>query len=400
MGRAAHRLGPLTVHPPPWSDDAPHAHVDLGALRHNLDLLRGRTSPGVRLLAAVKADAYGHGMLRVARALSEAGVDAFGVATAAEALALRAADVPGDVLLFGPVRAAIAELVAAGVSLTVAQPADLEAIKRALAGAGGGLVRGRVVVRGRVQVKVDTGMGRLGMGPDDARALVAAVDRSPAVDLEGVWTHLASADEPDATEPGSATDRQLVRFADLLARLERDGLRPRWAHAANSAATLVRPDAHLDQVRPGIALYGQPPSAWLAARERDLRPVMRVDAPVTFVKRVAAGTPISYGGTWTAPRATVVATVRIGYADGYPRALSSRAAAWHRGRRVPVTGRVCMDQLMLDLGPDGDAEVGERVDLIGGGAPSAFELAADAGSFSYELLTGIGARVVRRYLPG
>lgn len=394
MGRTTHRLGSLTVDPTPWSDDAPHAHVDLGALRHNLALLRGRTSPGVRLLAAVKADAYGHGMLRVARALSDAGVDAFGVATAAEALALRAADVPGDVLLFGPVRAAIPELVAAGVSLTVAQPADLEAITRALVGAG------RVSVRGRVQVKVDTGMGRLGMGPNDARALVAAVDRSPAVDLEGLWTHLGSADEPDATEPGSATDRQLVRFADLLARLERDGLRPRWAHAANSAATLVRPDAHLDQVRPGIALYGQPPSAWLAEREGDLRPVMRVDAPVTFVKRVTEGTPISYGGTWTAPRATVVATVRIGYADGYPRALSSRAEAWHRGRRVAVAGRVCMDQLMLDLGPDGDAEVGERIDVIGGGAPSAFELAAEAGSFSYELLTGIGARVVRRYLQG
>jgi alanine racemase len=406
VGRATHRLGSLTVDPAPWSDDAPHAHVDLGALRHNLDLLRGRTAAGVRLLAAVKADAYGHGMLHVARALSDAGVDAFGVATTAEALALRAADVPGDVLLFGPVRAAIPELVAAGVSLTVAQPADLEAITRALSGSGRGIVRGSVNVRGRVnvrgsvQVKVDTGMGRLGVGPDDARALVAAVDRSPAVDLEGVWTHLASADEPDATEPGSATDLQIGRFADLLAALERDGLRPRWAHAANSAATLVRPDAHLDQVRPGIALYGQPPSAWLAEREGGLRPVMRVDAPVTFVKRVTAGTPISYGGTWTAPRATVVATVRIGYADGYPRALSSRAEAWHRGRRVVVAGRVCMDQLMLDLGPDGDAEVGERVDVIGGGAPSAFALAADAGSFSYELLTGIGARVVRRYSPG
>jgi len=388
----------VTVDLSPWSEDAPHAHIDLAALRHNLDLLRGRTAAGVRVLAAVKADAYGHGMLRVARALAEAGIDAFGVATAAEALALRAADVPGDVLLFGPVRAGIPELVAAGVSMTVAQPADLEAITHALVGTG--RARGRATLRGRVQVKVDTGMGRLGMGPDDARELVAAVDRSSVVDLEGVWTHLAAADEPDATEPGSATDTQIGRFAEFLARLERDGLRPRWAHAANSAGTLVRPDAHLDQVRPGIALYGQPPSAWLATRERGLRPVMRVDAPVTFVKRVVAGTPISYGGTWTAPRATVIATVRIGYADGYPRALSSRAEGWHRGRRVPIAGRVCMDQLMLDLGPDGDAEVGERVDLIGGGAPPAFELAADAGSFTYELLTGIGARVVRRYLPG
>ncbi len=370
----------------PWDADAPHAHVDLAALRHNLALLRGRTAAGVRLLAAVKADAYGHGLLPVARALAAAGADAFGVATAAEALALRDAGVPGEVLMFGPVRAGIAELVAADVALTVALPADLEAI--AAAGA-----------RARVHVKVDTGMGRLGLAPAEARSLIAAVARSPFADLEGVWTHLASADEPDATEPGSATDRQVAAFADLLARLERDGLRPRWAHAANSAGTLVRPDAHHDLVRPGIALYGQPPSAWLAQRVPALRPILRVDAPVTFVKRVAAGTAISYGGTWRARADTVIATVRLGYADGYPRSLSSRSAAGHRGRRVPVVGRVCMDQLMLDLGPDGDAEPGERVDLIGGDAPTAFDLAADAGSFVYELLTRIGPRVVRRY-PG
>ena len=370
----------------PWDRDAPHAHVDLRALRHNLTLLRQRTTAGVRLLAAVKADAYGHGLLPVARALAAAGADAFGVATAAEALTLRAAGVPGEVLLFGPVGAGIVELVAADVALTVARPADLEAIAAADAGS-----------RARVHVKVDTGMGRLGLPPAEARRLVAAVDRSPAAELEGVWTHLASADEPDAAEAGSATDRQVAAFAALLTQLERDGLRPRWAHAANSAGLLVRPDAHLDLVRPGIALYGQPASAWLARRAPELRPILRVDAPVTFVKRVAAGTPISYGGTWTAARDTVIATVRLGYADGYPRSLSSRAAAGHRGLRVPVVGRVCMDQLMLDLGPEGDAEPGERVDLVGGDAPTAFELAADAGSFVYELLTRIGPRVVRRY---
>lgn len=370
----------------PWDGDAPHAHVDLGALRHNLALLRGRTAPGARLLAAVKADAYGHGLLPVARALAAAGTDAFGVATAAEALALRAAGIAGDVLLFGPVRAGIPELVAADVALTVAAPADLEAIAGARAGSPA-----------RVHVKVDTGMGRLGLGPVDARGLIADVARSPVAALEGVWTHLASADEPDAGEPGSATDRQVAAFADLLARLEREGLRPRLAHAANSAGVLVRPDAHLDLVRPGIALYGQAPSAWLARRVPELRPVLRVDAPVTFVKRVAAGTPISYGGTWVAPRDTVIATVRMGYADGYPRTLSSVAEAGHRGRRVPVVGRVCMDQLMLDLGPGGGAEAGERVDLVAGDAPTAFELAAAAGSFTYELLTRIGPRVVRRY---
>jgi alanine racemase len=248
-----------------------------------------------------------------------------------------------------------------------------------------------------VHVKVDTGMGRLGLPPEAAPALIAAVDRSRATLLEGVWTHLASADEPDAAEPGSSTDRALGDFADLLDVLVHAGLRPPWAHTANSAAIFVRPDAALDMVRPGIALYGQPPSAAVAARAPELRPALRLDAPITFAKRVPAGATISYGGTWVAPRATVVATVRLGYADGYPRSLSSRGVGAWRGRRVPVVGRVCMDQLMLDLGPGAEPEPGERIEFVGGAAPSAVEVAEAAGSFVYELLTGIGARVLRRY---
>ena len=369
-----------------WLPDAPQAIVDLDALRANLALLRARTAPGVALMAAVKADAYGHGLLPVARALAAAGVEAFGVATATEALALRADGLPQEVLVFAPLREGIAELVAHDVALTVAHPGDLRAIETA-----------RAQAPARVHVKVDTGMGRVGVAPHDAPALVAAVARAPHAGLEGVWTHLASADEPDVAVAGGTTDRQLEAFAELLARLARDGLRPRWAHAANSAGLLERPEGHHDLVRPGIALYGQAPSPWIGARHPGLRPVLRLDAPVTFVKRVPAGTPISYGGTWTAPRDTVVATLRMGYADGYPRALSSRAEAAHRGRRVPVVGRVCMDQLMIDLGPEGAAEVGERVELLGGAAPSAASLADAAGSFVYELLTGIGPRVVRRY---
>jgi alanine racemase len=370
----------------PHDLDDPTASIDLGAVVANVRLLRS-FAPGVRLLAAVKADAYGHGLLPVARALAEAGVDAFGVATPAEALALRGGGVGGLVLLFGPVRAGIADLVAADVALTVADRDSLAAVEAA--GAPG---------RARVHVKVDTGMGRIGVPPAAAPALVAAVDRSPATELEGVWTHLAAADEPGADELGSPTDLALGAFRGLLDALAGDGLRPPWAHAANSAALIARRDAALDMVRPGIALYGQPPSAWVASRAPDLRPALRLDAPVTFVKRVQAGTPIGYGGTWVAPRATVVATVRLGYADGYPRALSSRGVAAHRGTRVPLVGRVCMDQVMLDLGPDGDAEVGERVEFIGGAAPSAAEVAESAGSFVYELVSGIGLRVARRYL--
>ena len=379
------------------SPDAPHAVVDLAALAANVAALRARLAPGTRLMAAVKADAYGHGVAQVGPALA-AVVDAFGVATAEEALELRALGVARDVLVFAPVRARIAELVAADVALTVAGRDDLEAIGRAAAPAPA-----------RVHLKVDTGMGRLGTpvgtrgdrdgsGMRAAVELAAAVDRAPGSRLEGVWSHLASADEPDAASPGSSTDAQITAFHDLLRALERSSVRPPLAHLANSAAIVARPDAQFDLVRPGIAVYGQPPSAHVAHLAPELRPALTLDAPVTFVKHVPRGAPIGYGGTWTAPRATVVATVRLGYADGYPRALSSTGSASLDGRQVRVVGRVCMDQLMLDVGSDADVAPGDRAVFVGGAGPSAVAVAEAAGSFVYELLTGLGARVARRYV--
>jgi alanine racemase len=366
--------------------DAPHARIDLGALAANVAALRSRLAPGVRLMAAVKADAYGHGVARVAPALRAAGVDAFGVATAAEALAVRVADPSVDVLVFAPVRARVAELVDADVALTVAGPEALAAIE----GSG-------AQSRARVHLKVDTGMARLGLGPAAAVELAVAVDRSRHAQLEGVWTHLAAADDPDAAEAGSRTDRQLTDFRRALADLTRAGCAPASVHAANTAAVITRPDAHFDLVRPGIGLYGQPPSAHVAGLAPELRPVLTVDAPVVFVKRVRVGTAVGYGGGWTAPCDTVIATVRLGYADGYPRSLSSIGRASLHGRTVSVAGRVCMDQVMLDLGPDGGATVGDRAVFVGGAGPSAVEVAATAGSFVYELVTGWGDRVERVY---
>ncbi len=394
MGRTSHELGHVTRPPSP---DAPHAIVDLGALRANVAALRARLAPGARVMAAVKADAYGHGVARVAPALA-AVVDAFGVATAEEALDLRALGIAQDVLVFGPVRARIAELVAADVALTVAGREDLEAIARA--GAGGAA---------RVHLKVDTGMGRVGtpvgarndaLGAGRIRAvdLAAAIDRGPTSRLAGVWSHLASADEPDAAFAGSATDAQIAAFHEVLQALERSSLRPPLAHLANSAGIIARPDAQFDLVRPGIAVYGQPPSPHVAGLAPELRPALTLDAPVTFVKRVPAGTPIGYGGSWTAERATVVATVRLGYADGYPRSLSSKGLATLGDRTARVAGRVCMDQVMLDVGPDADVAVGDRAVFVGGAGPSATAVAAAAGSFVYELVAGLGARVARRYV--
>lgn len=364
-------------------EGGPTATIDLAALEHNLEKVRGRLAPRVGILAAVKADAYGHGANEVAPFLGSRGVDWFGVATAEEALALREAGVKGSILVFGPVRTHLEPLVAHDVALTVVDEASLAAASSAARRTG---------ARARVHVKVDTGMGRLGRRAEDALGLVQGADRQGRVRLEGLWTHFASADDalPEATH------RQLQAFTDLIGALERCGIQIPLKHAANSAAVFAFPEAQFDLVRPGIALYGYSSSPFIAGLEPALKPVMTLTAPVTFVKRVTAGTPISYGGLWHAPRDTTVATVRIGYADGYPRALSNKAKVSVQDRLCPVAGRVCMDQLMVDMG-DLAVQPGDRVRLFGAGGPSAEELGALAGTISYEILTGIGARVRRRY---
>ncbi len=369
-------------------DDAPVALVDLGALHRNVLRIRERLAPGTLLLAAVKADAYGHGAGMIAPALQSFGVDRFGVATADEALSLRVAGVTAPVLVFGVVHERIGELAEHDVAITVADEASLRSIEAA---------RPTRVVR--VHVKLDTGMGRLGVPAEAAVALVRAAATSPYTDVEGVWTHLADSDDPNAADARSHTGRQLGRFERALTDLERAGLRPPIAHAANSAAALVLPHAHHDMVRPGIALYGHHASPSVRAAAGDLEPVVSVRAPVTFIKRVRGGDTIGYGASWTAATDTVVATVRLGYADGYPRALANVGWMHLHGREVRVVGRVCMDQLMLDVGADGgDVALGDTAIAFGPGGPDTERLAERAGTVSYELLTRIGARVARRYV--
>jgi len=365
--------------------DGPLATVDLRALEHNLARLRDRLRPGTRVLAAVKADAYGHGAAAVASRLHAAGVTWFGVATAAEALALRDAGIGDDILLFSPVyhAATLRRLAAADIALTLADARGLEALRSA-----------RAARPLRAHLKVDTGMGRLGLPWQRAAEVARSAERAGEVDLEGVWTHLARADEPGR----APTLAQLERFENLLDGLRRDGIEPPLRHAANSAAVLAYPEAHYQLVRPGIALYGYHSGDAVAALEPELRPVMTLQAPVTFVKRVAAGTAVSYGGTWQADRETTIATVRTGYADGYPRLLSSKGTAVLHGRQVGVVGRVCMDQLMLDAG-DMEVRPGDTVTLWGPPpGPTAESLARSIGTISYELLTRVSPRVPRAYL--
>jgi alanine racemase len=357
------------------------ATINLKALEHNLSRLRSYLRPETKALAAVKADAYGHGAATITKHLEKLGVRWFGVATAGEALELRRAGVTGRILIFSPVYAGLEELLEHNVTLTIADERSLEVVRRA-AGAG----------EARVHLKVDTGMGRLGKHWQGAAALARAAVNTPGIILEGVWTHFACADAAER----AFTERQLAEFHCLLAALAKDGLEPLLKHAANSSAIIAYPGSHFDLVRPGIALHGYHSSPVTSRLEPNLIPTLTLTAPVTFIKRVKAGTPVSYGALWTAPQGTTVATVRIGYADGYPRGASNKGQVRVHGELRPIVGRVCMDQLMVDVG-ELDVQVGDEVALFGPGGPTAEEVGTLVGTISYEVLTGLGSRVERVY---
>lgn len=366
--------------------EGPTAEVDLGALAHNVDAVRSVLAPATKVLAAVKANAYGHGLVGTSTELRRLGVDWFGVAAPSEALSLRTAGVSGGVLLLTPVHqpSTIAALVENDVSLVVTDEASLAAIVAGVRRSG---------FTAKLHLKIDTGMGRLGLPWSHVAAVARQVDAEPRTRLEGVWTHLASSDDPDRT----FTMQQLDAFHRGVDAIRRDGIDPGLRHVANSAAIFAYPEQHCDMVRPGIVLYGYYPAATIAAFAPGLRPVMRLSAPVTFVKRVTAGTRVSYDGLWTAPHDTTIATVRIGYADGYRRGLTGKTWAGLGGLRLPVVGRVCMDQLMLDAGAH-EVAIGDRVTLFGPGGPSAEDLGSLIDTVSYEMLVGIAPRVERVYV--
>jgi alanine racemase len=359
------------------------AEINLDAVADNVRALLGLLREGTRLLAVVKADGYGHGAVAVARAAVGAGAAMLGVATTEEGVELRRAGVRVPILLLGYTPPEDAETaVAHDLAVMVFQP-EAARILSAVA-----VREGRPV---RTHLKIDTGMGRLGVTPAGAVTLAREMASLPGLILEGCCTHLATADELDL-EPAQA---QLETFSAVLRRLQDAGIRPGIRHAANSAALLALPQAHLDMVRPGIALYGLPPAPHLAGRAT-LRRAMRLCARISHVKRVAAGTPIGYGRDYRAERATTIGTVSAGYADGYPRLAGNRVHVLLGGRRVAVAGRVSMDQCTIDAG-NAAVRVGDEVELWGEDI-RVEDVAAAAQTIAHEILTGVSRRVPRVFV--
>ncbi|WP_210650253.1 alanine racemase [Nocardioides sp. SYSU D00065] len=361
--------------------------VDVAAIRANVRLLKDlvSTERPVRLMAVVKADGYGHGMAEAAAAARSGGADWLGVATIEEALALRAAGDRGPLLCWLSAPGDdFAAAVAADVEVTAYTVAELDAI--AAAGPA------------RVQLKVDTGLSRGGAVRAEWEtffAAAAAHESAGRVRVTGVWSHFAASDEP--AHP--ANDQQEAAFREALALAEQAGLRPDLAHLANSAAAILRPSSRFDLVRCGIAAYGLDPAPGVTPR-LGLRPAMTVRARLVMSKPVAAGDGVSYGHTWHAERDTTVGVVPLGYADGIPRAAGNTASVWVEDSLRPVRGRVCMDQLVVDLHGELPAP-GTEVVLLGPGdrgEPTAQDWAEAVGTISYEVVTRLGGRLVRRHV--
>jgi alanine racemase len=366
------------------------ASIDLAAIRRNVELLRQRT-PGAALMAVVKADGYGHGIIPAARAAVAGGASWLGVATLDEALTLRRAgiDAPAMCWLYAPGER-FDDAIAAGVDLSATSVGQVEEITRAAA---------RVDRPVRLHLKADTGLGRSGAAPDDWPTLVDAALRAQAEGLAavvGLWSHMACADEPG--HPSIAA--QLREFDDAVELAEKAGVRPEVRHIANSAATLTLPQARYDLVRPGIAVYGLDPIPSLGpARRLGLRPAMTLTGRLALVKRVGAGQGVSYGHRYTTTEETTLGLVPLGYADGIPRHGTNLLEVWAAGRRRRIAGTVCMDQFVIDVGDD-EIRAGDEVILFGPGdrgEPTAQEWAEMLGTISYEIVTRIGARVPRTY---
>ena len=359
------------------------AQIDLDNLSHNLRQIRNNIAPGVRIMACVKAEAYGHGLIPVSRQLVNSGVEFLAVASIDEAVALRSSGIACRILVLGLVlEQDVPALFEYDISPTVCSMALALGLDRHARRTGRAI---------DVHIKIDTGMARIGIMHDKAYDFVRKVSAFPGIRIEGIFTHLACADTDKLL-----TLSQISLFDSLVRRLKKNGAAIPLVHAANSMGVASYKNSHFSMVRPGLILYGLRPADDISL---DLKPVMSLKTKVIFVKNVKAGTGISYGHTYKTTRATRIATLPIGYGDGYPRNLSNTGPVLINGKRFTIAGRVCMDQVMVDMGRE-QVKVGDEAVLIGSQAKeriSAESLASLAATIPYEIVCGIGSRVPRVY---
>lgn len=371
-----------------------YAVIDLDAIHYNMEQMHRNLTPGTKMIGVIKTDAYGHGAVQIGRELESLPyVSGYATATAEEAMILRHAGLEKPILVLGyTFPYCYEDLIRYDIRPAVFREDSIEELAACAR---------RIGKPVNVHIKVETGMARLGIRPDAGGiAFVEKVLHSEGIRLEGMFTHFARADETDK----SAARRQLTLLQDFIARVEREcNYRIPVKHCSNSAGIVELPEANMDAVRAGITIYGLWPSAEVARDLVPLQPVLSLKSCIVYIKEVKAGTAVSYGGTYVTPRKMRIATIPIGYGDGYPRGLSNRGYVLIRGRKAPILGRVCMDQFMVGLEDIPEAEEGDEVTLIGkdGGAQISMEELGDlSGRFNYELACGIGKRIPRVYVKG
>lgn len=367
------------------------AEVNLDDIAHNIREIRKITDKNAEVMGVVKADAYGHGVLEVSKTLLGNGASRLAVATLDEAIQLRrnGIDVPILILSYTDPRRA-EEIVENRITQSVFSRDIAEALSCAAV---------RLGKKAVVHITLDTGMTRVGYAVNDSSVKsILDIARLPGIEIEGLFTHFASSDETDK----SYTAMQFEKFMDMCGRLKREGLEVAVRHVANSAAIIDCPEMHLDMVRPGIILYGMYPSEEIDMDKISLRPAMTFKANVTYIKEVDANIPISYGRTYTTKHKSRIATIPVGYADGYSRLLSNKGKVLINGETAPVVGRVCMDQCMVDITDfKHDVSVGDEAVLFGKQGQSSIkieEVASAIGTINYEVTCNIGKRVPRVYM--
>ena len=368
------------------TERATRAIIDLGAISHNVAAIRRKIGDQKGLMAVVKADGYGHGAVEVSRTALRSGADSLAVAIPEEAQQLREAGIEAPILVLGLIQPDEAwKVVNSRSDQTVSSIALLEALD---------WEAGKASTQVNVHVKVETGLGRIGLEPHDAAPFLRRARTYRNLKIAGLFSHFSAADERDKT----FSRHQLQLFEEAMREIEQAGIELPQRHMANSAATLDLPESYYDVVRPGLIIYGLYPSAEVS-HSINVKPAMTLKTRICYLKTVPPGTPISYGRTFVTRKQTRVATLPLGYGDGYRRALANKGEVLVRGRRVPVIGRICMDMCMIDVSDVPDVQAGDEAIVFGAGLP-AEEVAAKIGTINYEVVTTVGKRVPRVYVNG